>query len=101
MKSHREQKKCIVGALSPDYHTLSESTRTELKRMINLIVKWLTELLDTGRKNKVFSFKEDPITRAMMIFSSLVASLQLAGIMEGMEYKAFCQAVMDGLRPAK
>lgn len=98
VKSHREQKKCIVGALSPDFYSLSETTQSELKRMIRLIIDWLTALLAFGIQHKVFNFKEDPATRAMVIFSSLVASLQLSVMMEEMDYKVFCQAIMDGVR---
>ena len=99
IKSHREQKKCIVGALSPDFNTLNDTTKVELKRMIDIILNWLTELLDNGKKSNVFFFKDDPGSKALTIFSSLVASLQLFGIINNVEYKSYCQSIIDDLKP--
>lgn len=99
VKSHREQKKCLVGSLSPDISTLSETTQTELRRMIEMILNWLTEILEKGKEKKVFGFNDEPSNRALNIFSSLVASLQLAGVINKIEYKNFYQAILDDLKP--
>lgn len=99
VKSHREQKKCLVGSLSPDYNTLSDTTKQELKRMIDMILKWLSELLETGNAKQIFKFTEDSTSRAITIFSSLVASLQLSGIVDKIDYKSFCQSILDDLKP--
>ncbi|WP_047446196.1 TetR/AcrR family transcriptional regulator [Alistipes sp. ZOR0009] len=99
VKSYREQKKCLVGSLSPDYSTLSDTTKQELKRMIDIILKWLTELLDSGRAKNMFNYNDDPTSKALTIFSSLVASLQLSGIVEKVDYKSFCQSILDDLKP--
>jgi len=99
IKSHREQKKCLVGSLSPDYNTLNETTKTELKRMVEIILKWLTELLEKGKTKELFSFKEEPSTRALSILSSLVASLQLSTIIDKMDYKRFHLSILEGLKP--
>lgn len=99
VKSYREHKKCLVGSLSPDYNTLNETTKVELKKMIEMILKWLTELLDRGRNNEVFAFKDAPDSKALIIFSSLVASLQLTGIMEKIDYKCLQQSILDDLKP--
>jgi TetR/AcrR family transcriptional regulator, transcriptional repressor for nem operon len=99
IKSHREQKKCLVGSLSPDFNTLNETTRRELRRMIGMILKWLANLLEQGRSKKIFAFNDDPASKAFTIFSSLVASLQLSGIVEEIDYKSFYQSVLDDLKP--
>ena len=39
IKSHREQKLCIVGSLGPDFNTLSATTKTELIKMTEIIHK--------------------------------------------------------------
>jgi AcrR family transcriptional regulator len=98
-KSHREQKKCIVGALGPEFNTLNETTKTELKKMIDMILKWLSNLLAKGRSKNIFVFKDSPESKALAIFSSLVAALQLSGIIENNDYKAYCQSVLDDLKP--
>jgi TetR/AcrR family transcriptional repressor of nem operon len=99
IKSHREQKLCIVGSLGPAFNTLSETTKTELVKMTEIILSWLTKILTTGKKNKVFVFNDEPRNRAALIFSSLVASLQLSRIMDKLEYKSVCQAIIENLKP--
>ena len=99
VKSHRENKKCLVGSLSPDYNTLNDTTKVELKRMIEMILKWLTELLDKGRNKHIFAFNDNPDSKALSVFSSLVASLQLSGIMDKGDYKSFYQSILDDLKP--
>lgn len=99
IKRHREQKKCLVGSLSPDYNTLNTTTRTELKRLIEMILKWLTDVLEQGRIKNVFAFNDDPASKALSIFSSLVASLQLSGIIDKIDYKNFYQSILDDLKP--
>lgn len=98
-RSNREQKLCIVGSMGPDFNTLSETTQQELKKVTDMILKWLTELLAKGRENGVFAFKDEPQNKAMIIFSSLVASLQLARIMEKFEFKGIQQAILEDLKP--
>lgn len=98
IKSHREGKKCLVGSLSPDYRTLSETTRSELKRMIEIITNWMTQLLKSGKANGVFAFNDSAESKAMAIFSSLVASLQLFGIVDHIDYKEYCQSIVDDLK---
>ena len=99
IKSHREQKLCIVGSLGPDFNTLSETTKTELKRMTEIILSWLSGILISGREKQIFSFKEDPANKAMVILSSLVASLQLARILDKLDYKGISQTITDDLKP--
>jgi hypothetical protein len=99
IKSHREQKLCIVGSLGPDFNTLNETTKTELIRMTEIILKWLTNILTTGKEKKIFEFKDEPQNKAMVIFSSLVASLQLSRIMDKLDYKSICQAIVEDLKP--
>jgi len=99
IKSHREQKVCIVGSLSPDLNTLSTSTKVELVRMTELILTWLTGILTAGREKKLFAFHEEPQNKATLIFSSLVASLQLSRVMDKLDYKGVCQAIIEDLKP--
>lgn len=98
-KSHREKKLCIIGSLGPDFNTLNETTRIELKKMTDVILKWLTDLLAKGKELNVFAFEEEPRSRALHIFSTLVASLQLARIVDSMDYKVIQQSIIQGLKP--
>lgn len=99
VKSHREQKLCIFGSLGPDYSTLSESTQAEFTKMVDMVLKWLSGILASGRKKKIFAFKEEPPIRAFLVLSGLVASLQLSRAIEKLDYKNICQAIVEGLQP--
>jgi AcrR family transcriptional regulator len=99
-KSHREQKRCIVGSLGPDINSLSAQTVAELKRMSEIILKWLTDTLVSGRQKGLFAFSEEPEIKALLMLSSLVASLQLARLIDNIEYKSFCNAILADLSPA-
>lgn len=99
IKSHREQKLCIIGSLGSDFYTLGESTRKELNRMTNFIIDWLTDVLKSGKDKKIFSFKSNPKDKAILIFSALVASLQISRIVNfnNHDYKHFCQSMIESL----
>jgi len=99
IKSHREKKLCIIGSLGPDFNTLSDSTKRELNKMTELILNWLTEILKSGKEKKVFAFKDDPRNKAVLIFSALVASLQISRIMDDFDYKNVCQSIIESLEP--
>jgi AcrR family transcriptional regulator len=98
-KSYREQKLCIVGSLGPDVNTLSETTKAELKKMTDTILKWLTSVLQSGKEKNIFVFKEEPQVKAFAIFSGLVASLQLARILDKFDNKLIYQSILDELKP--
>ncbi|MBN1985990.1 MAG: TetR/AcrR family transcriptional regulator [Prolixibacteraceae bacterium] len=99
IKSHREKKKCVVGSFSPDIKTLDESTQKELKKMVEMILNWLAKLLEKGRDRGVFSFADSAESKALVIFSSLVASLQLAAVLGKLDYKSYSQSILDDLKP--
>ncbi|NOU19649.1 MAG: TetR/AcrR family transcriptional regulator [Bacteroidales bacterium] len=99
IKSHREQKLCIVGSLGPDFNTLNETTKVELKKMTDIILKWLTDILTKGKEKNIFAFKEEPNNKALIVFTSLVASLQLARIVDKADFKSIYQHLIEDLKP--
>jgi AcrR family transcriptional regulator len=99
IKSHREQKICLVGALSSDYNTLNEVTQRELKKMIDLILQWLTNILTTGREKGLFAFEESPQDKAAIVFSGFVATLKLSRITDVIDFKNVCLAIEKSLIP--
>lgn len=84
---------CVVGSLAPSFDTLPENMQKELEKLVNLILEWLTELLDKGHENGIFSFKETPRTKAFMIHSALLSSLQMNKVLKNDVYKS----IQDGL----
>lgn len=98
IKSHREHKLCIVGSLGPDLNTLGETTKRELVKMTDIILSWLTKILATGKEKKIFQFIEEPGIKATILFSSLVASLQISRVVDNLDYKNICQNIIDNLK---
>lgn len=99
VKSNREEKLCIVGSLGPNIESLNEPTRSELKKMTQSIVLWLTGILNSGREKNIFKFKGEARERALLILSSLIAGLQLARILEKTDFKIIYQAILEDLKP--
>ena len=99
IKSHREQKLCIVGSLGPDFNTLNDSTKAELVKMTEIILAWLDDILSTGRERKLFAFEGEPQNKAMILFSSLIASLQLARIVNKTDNRNIYQSILESLKP--
>lgn len=98
IKSQRERKLCIVGALSTDVETLFPTTKAELTKIVDLIVQWLTQVLVIGKEKGVFHFEEEEAQRAFLILSSLVASLQLARVNKYVDYRGYCYSLLEQLK---
>jgi len=88
IKSHREKKLCIMGSLGPDFNTLNDTTKSELKKLTEMILNWLTSILESGKQKKIFVFKEEPRNKAVVLLSGLIGSLQLARIIDKLDYKS-------------
>jgi TetR/AcrR family transcriptional regulator, transcriptional repressor for nem operon len=101
IKSHREKKLCIMGSLGPDFNTLNESTRAELRRMTEMILNWLATILESGKQKKIFIFKEEPKNKAVVLLSSLIGSLQLARIIDKLDYKSVYQTIIGEVTVAQ
>jgi TetR/AcrR family transcriptional repressor of nem operon len=98
-KSNREEKICLFGSLGSDFQTLSETTQTELRKMLDKIINWLSEILESGRKKGVFSFKNDAINKASMLLSNLVAGLQISRINSKDDFKVIQTQIIEDLKP--
>lgn len=94
-KTQREHWVCLMGALSSSVDTLSDDMRIELKKMANIIIAYLTDILSKGKEQHVFSFTEDAKTKAYLIQSSLLASLLLDKVMENDVYKVIQNGILN------
>ena len=99
LKSNREQKLCIMGSLGPDFNTLNESTRIELRKMTEMVLAWLTVLLEKGKTNGIFSFKCNPNEKALLTLSCMIAGLQLVRVMDKLDFKTIYQSILDEIKP--
>jgi hypothetical protein len=62
-----------------------------------MILNWLTSILASGKQKKIFTFKEEPRNKAVVLLSSLIASLQLSRILEKLDYKSIYQTILEGV----
>ena len=85
---------CIVGALAPSFDTLPENMQQKLSILINIILDWLTNLLDVGLKSNDFSFAEQPKIKALMIHSTLLSALQITKVLRD---NTVYQNIQEGL----
>ena len=99
VKSNREHKICIVGSLGPDFNTLPEASKLEIKKMTEKIIDWLSSILESGRKKGIFKYNGPSGNRALVILTSMVASLQIARVLSKNEFKQVHQAILDDLKP--
>lgn len=86
---------CIVGALSPSFDTLPENMRNKLRELVDIILKWLTNLLTAGLEAQVFSFQETPRTKAYMIHSALLSALQMNKVLKNDIYKSIQEGLLN------
>ena len=86
---------CVVGALSPSFDTLPENMQKKLRELVNLILKWLTDLLEVGLQTKVFSFNEQPQIKAYMVHSALLSSLQMNKVLRNDVYKSIQEGLLS------
>lgn len=85
---------CIVGSLSPSFDTLPENMQKELQNLVNTILTWLTNLLAIGKENNVFTFNETPRTKAFIIHSALLSSLQMNKVLRNDVYKSIQEGLL-------
>ena len=85
---------CIIGALASSFETLPENMQQKLSTLINIILNWLTNLLDLGQKTNEFFFTEQPRIKALMIHSTLLSALQVTRVLRD---KTVYQKIQEGL----
>jgi TetR/AcrR family transcriptional regulator, transcriptional repressor for nem operon len=99
LKSNREDKICILGSLGSEFESLSESTKKELQKMSQMIIDWLTVILEKGRSKSLFKFNGEAKSRALLILTCMIAGLQLARVMGKSDFKAIHLQLLDDLKP--
>lgn len=92
--TQREHWVCLMGTLSASLDTLSDEMKLELNKMANIIIEYLTDLLTKGKEQHIFSFAEDPKTKAYLIQSSLLASLLLDRVMGNHTYELIQKGIL-------
>ncbi len=71
---------CPFGAFSVDYNELPEDLRKATRSFMEETIKWLTTVMEVGRRAEEFSFVGDARARALMVLTGLQGARQLARI---------------------
>lgn len=99
-RHHADHRVCVVGSLAPDLYTLDPSMAVELKKLAEIILEWVTAILEEGRAAAVFQFPELPRTRALLLVTNMLASLPLTRLTTPQDFDILQQAIVQGLQPA-
>ncbi len=75
--TNEEGSVCIVGSLASDLYSIDERISNHLKMLVDNILVWVTGILENGRSRGVFHFDGIPRTKALLVITNMLASLQL------------------------
>lgn len=89
---------CLVGSLTTDLNTLDEEIKNELKNFTDIFLEWVTEILEEGKKAKIFHFKVPARTKALMIISSMLAAVQLSRLYQEECFKTIKNSILADLQ---
>ncbi len=74
----RNDRMCLCGMLAAEYATLPAPMQAELKRFFDMNERWLTNVLQRGRRSGLFLFKESASERARVIIGALEGAMLVA-----------------------
>lgn len=97
-ESNKQDKMCLIGAMITDVSTFEPGLQDELKITVDDIITKLTYILKEGMDKGEFSFKETPKTKALLVITNMLASLQLSRVTGKRDYALIEKAVIDGIR---
>lgn len=69
---------CLCGMMASDIQALPDAVRQPLRAFFEEQVAWLTEVLDSGRRNGDFVFLGPPSRRAQLLLAALQGGLIIA-----------------------
>jgi TetR/AcrR family transcriptional repressor of nem operon len=73
-----EDRMCLCGMLAADFKTLPETLRDAVQDFFNANERWLTGLLEKGRKDRELHFEGPPATQARLLVSGLEGAMLVA-----------------------
>jgi TetR/AcrR family transcriptional regulator, transcriptional repressor for nem operon len=83
-----------------EYATLPEPMQEELRRFFDANERWLTDLLEAGRRNGSLAFPEPANERARLLLGTLEGSILVARIYsDHNRFRAAAQSAVSDLTP--
>jgi len=74
----RNDRMCLCGMLAAEYETLPAPMQDRLKVFFDINERWLTALLQDGRRSRSFSFKESAKGRARLLLAAFEGAMLVA-----------------------
>jgi len=74
----RDDRMCLCGMLAAEYGTLPEPMRVEMRHFFDSNERWLTAVLNEGKKEKVLKFTGSSVEAARALVGSLEGAMMIA-----------------------
>jgi AcrR family transcriptional regulator len=100
-KLSADNKVCIIGSLATDLNTVEDTIKAELKILVEMMLNWLAEILQEGKELGVFNFYTASATKALMIFTNIMAMVQLSRLTKEASIEMVKESIIEDLKPKK
>lgn len=98
----RDDRMCLCGMLAAEYATLPAPMQAELRRFFDMNERWLTDVLQHGRRSGMLSYKEPASERARVIIGALEGAMLVArSYGDPRRFQAAAEHVLDDLGAGK
>jgi TetR/AcrR family transcriptional repressor of nem operon len=74
----KDDRMCLCGMLAAEFGTLPEPMRVEMRHFFDENERWLTTVLNQGKREKVLSFSGSAIEAARALVGSLEGAMMIA-----------------------
>ena len=74
----KQDRMCLCGMLAAEYGTLPEVMRTEMRHFFDVNERWLTGVLQQGKKEKVLKFTGTPLDASRALIDTLEGAMMIA-----------------------
>lgn len=96
-RSRESERVCLVGSLAPDLHTVNDEIKQALSVVATRILEWVTGILEDGRASGVFTFRGQARSRALLVVTNMLASLQLTRLTGADDFNIIKQSIINDL----
>ena len=85
---------CPLGIIAADYFTVPDAMRDQAQKLVKEMLAWMTEVLEVGREQGVFSFEGSAEDKALCV----KATTQGAGQLARLSGEAWLERAMGQIR---
>lgn len=89
---------CPPGVLQTEYNVIPEAMRQGIGNMVRYIVKWLANVLSSGRDEGCMDFPGNPEDQAELIHAAMQGALQNARALGPKKFTAVARQLKDGMK---